>query len=64
MHKMCLCKGVLGGAANRCGETEARGFWEDTLGEGDFRLLRGETSLEGEEMLPERSSDVTDLLAL
>lgn len=59
-----LCCWRQGDARDRCGEAEARGFWEDTLGEGDFRLLRGDTSLEGEETLPERSSEVTDLLAL
>ena len=50
--------------AYRCGDADAGGFWEDNLGEEDFLRPRGDRSLEGEETLPERSSEVTDLLAL
>lgn len=39
-------------------------LWEEALGEVDFFLAEGDAPLEGDDTLPERSSDVTDLLAL
>lgn len=48
----------------RGGEAGSGFLWEAALGDVDFFLVAGEMSLEGDETLPERSSDVTDLLAL
>lgn len=48
----------------RGGETSAGVLWDDALGEVDFFLAAGEVPREGDDTLPERSSDVTDRLAL
>lgn len=39
-------------------------FWVVDLGDEDFLLVWGDTSRPGDDTLPERSSDVTDRLAL
>lgn len=39
-------------------------MWDETLGEMDFFLTVGDAPLDGDDTLPERSSDVTDRLAL
>lgn len=46
------------------GESSADVLWDETLGEGDFFLAGGDIALEGDDTLPERSSDVIDRLAL
>lgn len=46
------------------GESSAGVLWDETLGEGDFFLVGGDVALEGDDTLPERSSDVIDRLAL
>lgn len=48
----------------RGGEARTGALWEETLGEEDFFLAGGEVPLEGDDTLPERSSDVTARLAL
>lgn len=48
----------------REGESSAGVLWDETLGEGDFFLVEGDAALEGDDTLPERSSDVIDRLAL
>lgn len=48
----------------RGGEASAGVLWDIVLGEVDFFLAAGDWSLEGDDTLPERSSDVTDRLAL
>lgn len=46
------------------GDASAAVLWDKALGDVDFFLDTGEVPLEGEDTLPERSSDVTDRLAL
>lgn len=46
------------------GESSAGVLRDETLGEGDFFLAEGDVALEGDDTLPERSSDVIDRLAL
>lgn len=48
----------------REGEASAAALWDAALGEVDFFLAEGEAPLEGDDTLPERSSDVTERLAL
>jgi len=48
----------------RGGEASAGVLWDETLGEADFFLTEGDTPLEGDDTLSERSSDVTTRLAL
>lgn len=49
----------------RGGEASAAALWDEVLGEVDFFLTSGgDVPREGDDTLPERSSDVTDLLAL
>lgn len=48
----------------RGGEASAGVLWDEALGEVDFFLAGGEAPREGDDTLPERSSDVTDRLAL
>lgn len=48
----------------RGGEATAEVLWDEALGEVDFFRAEGEAPLEGDDTLPERSSDVTDRLAL
>lgn len=47
----------------RGGDAKAAALW-DVLGDVDFFLPAGEAPLEGEDTLPERSSDVMERLAL
>lgn len=54
----------MSGAYLRGGDASTEVLWEDALGEVDFFLGGGEAPLEGDETLPERSSDVTERLAL
>lgn len=48
----------------RGGETSVGVLWDEAFGEGDCFLAGGEVPLEGDDTLPERSSDVNDRLAL
>ena len=48
----------------RGGEAGAGALWDKALGEVDFFLAEGEVPREGDDTLPERSSDVIDRLAL
>lgn len=48
----------------RGGEASAGVLCDEALGDVDFFLVEGEVPLEGNDTLPERSSDVTDRLAL
>lgn len=48
----------------RGGETSVGVLWDEAFGEVDFFLAGGEVPLEGDDTLPERSSDVIDRLAL
>lgn len=48
----------------RGGEARTGVLWDEAFGEADFFLVEGEMPRDGDDTLPERSSDVTDRLAL